>query len=145
MALFDEALGVKEKRAIVRNITAGEEDGDGDPPVRVWLPDPLSKTLADFATPNSIKLFNTLDIPTSLLADDPETWKGSQAYEDATKRVRALHVVNDAAERGVALIHKVTEERRTTSEDQVQFLCRVIEENRKLLPSSTKQALMGLE
>ena len=144
LALFDEKVSIEEKRAIVTNMTASEH-GDDDPPVRVRIPDPLGKTLADFASANSMNFFHTMDISTHFLADDPQIWKRNPVYEDAVKRVRGLQVVNDTAERGVALIQEATEARRTMTEEQMQFLCHIVEENRKRLPTSTKRALMGLE
>ena len=52
-------------------------------------------------------------------------------------RVRALRVVNDTAERGIALIKRFRES--VKDEKQKQYLLRVVELNRKALPKRTKE------
>ena len=47
------------------------------------------------------------------LSDDPQIWNRSPVFGDAIKRVRDLQVVNDATEKGVALILEATEAKRT--------------------------------
>ena len=53
--------------------------------------------------------------------------------------MNALKVVNDTAERGIALIKKFNESVR--DEQQKQFLLRVVEHHRKVVNKRTKKGL----
>ena len=68
-------------------------------------------TVASFATKNTKKFFELLDIDTRFFDEDPANWKDSPSYQAGLKRVEGLRMTNDAAERGVAS--------RTKAEDQL--------------------------
>ena len=53
-----------------------------------------------------------------------------------------MKVVNDHAERGVALIQEFSG-LLTRDEDQLQFLLQVVHEHRKAFPDSNKKTLTG--
>ena len=53
-----------------------------------------------------------------------------------------MKVVNDSAERGIALIQKYNET-LTKDEDQKQFLLRFVQRHRQFYPSSSKAAMMA--
>ena len=57
-------------------------------------------------------------------------------------QVDKMKVVNDSAERGIALIQKYNET-LTKDEDQKQFLLRFVQLHRQFYPSSSKTALMA--
>jgi len=62
------------------------------------------KTVADFVNHKSIDFFNILKIPTEYLKSDTEEWENMPDYQLGLSVVRNMKVVNDFAERGVALI-----------------------------------------
>ena len=53
-----------------------------------------------------------------------------------------MKVVNDCAERGIALIEKYNES-LTKDEDQKQFLLRFVQRHRQLYPKSSKAAMLA--
>ena len=76
LGLFDESVSDDEKRNMVKNIK--EVDGEEDLPFRVWITESADKTLADFCTSNSLKLFDILELPKEFLDVDPCQWNGNQ-------------------------------------------------------------------
>jgi len=52
-----------------------------------------------------------------------------------------MKVVNDSAERGIALIQKYNES-LTKNEEQKQFLLRFVQRHRQLYPTSSKAAML---
>lgn len=82
-------------------------------------------------------LLCALEIPESLLETDITQWNSKQEYENAIKRIKSLEVVNDNAERGIALI-KTYNSKLSTDEDQKQFILHLVEEHRTMYKSSKK-------
>ena len=102
-------------------------------------------TVASFATTNTKRFFELLDIDTRFFDEDPENWKDSPSYQAGLKQVEGLCVTNDAAERGVALIQEFTKCGKTKAEDQLQFLLQVVEGHLKDIPHRTMALLMNEE
>ena len=96
--------------------------------------------LEQFCSSHSRKTFQFLQLPTSFLTADPATWHTDESFTKAQKLVRALSVVNDRAERGVALIQNFSKQ-LTKDEEQFQFLLQVIKEHRKQYPDSRKSTM----
>ena len=62
-----------------------------------------------------------MSIDTTFLTMDPAAWNTEQSYLDVQHRIRALRVVNDLAERGVALM-QTCKLALTKDEGQKQYL-----------------------
>jgi len=92
-------------------------------------------------TKNTRLFFEILTIPDSFLEADPETWVTNTDYLQAEAVVHELRVVNDTAERGVALMQEYNA-LLTKDEEQTQFALQVVKEHRKLYPDSKKATLM---
>jgi len=60
--------------------------------------------------------------------NSPDTWSTDNDYIVGQRKVRSLKVVNDAAERGVALIQAFSGV-LTNQEEQKQFLLQVVEKH----------------
>ena len=60
-------------------------------------------TLIQFASKNSINFFIILGIPYSFLVIDPSEWPSNTGYKKSYDIVSKLLVLNDIAERAVAL------------------------------------------
>ena len=93
--------------------------------------------IEDFVTKNTMNFFCRLGIPARFLNCDPELWPQRDDYKDAMKTVEHLRVVNDNAERGVALIEEYNSI-ITKNEDQKQYLLQVVQEHRRLFPTCKK-------
>ena len=60
--------------------------------------------LAKFVNKNTLNFFRCLEIATGFLDADPSTWDSRDDYKIASSVANGLKVVNDLAERGIALI-----------------------------------------
>ncbi|KAG0721650.1 hypothetical protein GWK47_046059 [Chionoecetes opilio] len=140
LSLFDSRLPVSDKQAIVQAILYDE--GAEEPAKRINLPSTQvpAATLPSFATKNSLRLFEALDIKTDFLSANPRKWQEEESYVEACRRIEGLRVVNDIAERGVALIQSFNL-RLTKDEEQRQFLLQVVEAHRHQQPGTSKASL----
>ncbi|KAG0725879.1 hypothetical protein GWK47_037739 [Chionoecetes opilio] len=143
LSLFDSRLPVSDKQAIVHNVQAIlYDEGAEEPAKRINLPSSQvpASTLPSFATKNSLRLFGALDIKTDFLSANPLKWQEEESYVEACRRIEGLRVVNDTAERGVALIQSFNL-RLTKDEEQRQFLLQVVEAHRHQQPGTSKASL----
>ena len=139
LALFDRRLTTTEKAEMV---LAMKKDGPPLPPKRVKLKDVSSsefqqKQISSFLTKNSTRLLAILPRGAEFISTDPSLWDDREDFQAATAYVDSMHVCNDFAERGVALIQKYNST-LTKDEDQKQYLLQVFEAHRKKFPNSTK-------
>jgi len=85
-----------------------------------------------------------LKIPTEFLKSNPEDWKNRPDYQSALSVVKCMKVVNDFAERGVALIQNYNSI-LTKNENEKQFILQVIEDHRKIFPDARKLIIISNE
>ena len=100
----------------------------------------LESPLEKFVTSRSRILFDHLGVEGTLFEKHPSTWKDDNEYKIAVKRAQSLKVVNDAAERGIALIQKYNDS--TKCEEQKKLLLQLVHHHRQLMPKKTKKELM---
>ena len=74
---------------------------------------------------------------------DVFSWTDDTSYQLAKQLIQSLKVVNDAAEREVALATTFTSS-LTRREDEKQLLFQMVETHRKRLPQSTKNAALSV-
>ena len=141
LSVFDSELPDEIKKEIAQAIL--EKNAPEDYPTRAVVPATISISslkVSDFASQASIALFKVLRISHDFLTKDPSNWPEDDDYKAAAAIVRSIRVVNDTAERGIALTqafnYKVTE-----SEDQRQCLFQVVEKQRHSQPGTSKQQL----
>lgn len=131
LAFFDDRVEDEEKKRMLENLVKPASkkalkrlDGKG---LRV----DNTTTLSNFVTSRSKRLFELLadreDHPQNLIKD-----------EALKNRIRALKVVNDSAERGIALIKQFAG--AVKDEEQRQYLLRVVQLHRSQVPKRTKAA-----
>lgn len=140
LALFDSRLSHDSKRLM---IAAMDEEAPDHPSKRPSIKSDAflgKRGLEQFCTANSKKLFQLLDLPETLLNKDPSDWEQDESYTRALGIVKSLAVVNDRAERGVALIQDF-HKKLTKNEDQLQFLLQIVNEHRRQFPDYTKRNL----
>jgi hypothetical protein len=118
-------------------------EGEDHPSKRIQLDQSVirEKRLRDFVTRNTRKFFEILSIPDSFLEVDPGSWETNPDYLQAEDIVRALRVVNDTAERGVALMQEYNA-LLTKDEEQTQFALQIIQEHRKRYPDCKKATIV---
>ena len=141
LALFDSRISSNSKKLM---ITAMEEAAPEHPPKRPRADFSMfrgNRGVEQFCTANSRRLFQILGLSEEFLAKDPTEWESDPAYKMALETVRGLAVVNDRAERGVALIQDFNRH-LTTGEDQLQFLLQVVTDHRRQFPDCYKKTIM---
>jgi hypothetical protein len=143
LALFDERLDNQTKAAMVNNLAL--------PPNTVPLKRLNPKTfnylapIESYITSRSFKVFDLLSAngqeeAKSFLSKPPDVWKTDVIFQAMKASVRQLKVVNDCAERGIALIHSYNSA-LIKDEKQKQFLLQLVSGHRKQFPKATKAAL----
>jgi hypothetical protein len=73
----------------------------------------------------------------TVTANEPQTWAGVPSHQPAARVLKSVKVVNDVAERSVALMTSVNQS-ITRSESEMQKLLQVIEDDRQRVPDSFK-------
>ena len=86
----------------------GSEDDTRLLRAKVGFASVIGKTVADFATAKSRRIFERLNLPSGFLEVAPEEWTARDGFKQAEETVQCLRVVNDNAERGVALIQQLS-------------------------------------
>jgi hypothetical protein len=139
LSLFDDRVFSSTKKLMV---AAMQKKGADKPPKRaeVDLKNFQTFTLDQFVTSNSMNLFHCLNLPSDFLTTDPDIWASQEGYISAKRRLSTLKVVNDTAERGVALIQEYNKT-LTKDEDDLQFLLQVVSDHRQLHPTTKKTEL----
>ena len=95
------------------------------------------KKLEDFVTMKSAALFQLMDLPDRFLQVDPYMWD-REDFNKVKGIACSMEVVNDHAERGVALIQEFNR-LITNDKSQLQYLLQVAEHHRKIFPDSKKE------
>ena len=100
-------------------------------------------TLENFVselTMDFFKIINDDKLP-QFLKMPPSTWRENDEYLAIQKKVQQLVVVNDHAERGIAMINEFNGI-LTNNEEQKQFLLQVVEQHRKNFPNFSKNTII---
>src|SRR6218665_1609355 len=112
-------------------------------------PEPLSSTdLASCFTERAMVIFNVLQLNGKekaqiFLSKVREEWCDDPSYQDFWMAASTMPVVNDSAERDIALIQQYNMP-LTKNEDQKQLLLRTVNHHRKTYPSCSKATLMKI-
>ncbi|KAJ8411990.1 hypothetical protein AAFF_G00142570 [Aldrovandia affinis] len=81
-----------------------------------------------------------LRLEDGFLDADPATWLEREDFRTAAAFVQGIAVINDHAERGVALIQEYNR-KLTQDEEQLQFLLQVVSRHRAEFPDSRKKTV----
>lgn len=138
-AFFDDDVSAGTK---AKMITALENQGPEDPLKRVTLDHDaiLSKNLEDFVTNNTHSFFSIIGVACDFLKKDVNTWNNDNDYKKCKEYVHCMKVVNDLAERGVALMEEYNR-LHTTNEEQKQYLLLTVKDYRRKFPNTNKSTL----
>lgn len=137
-AFFDDAVTTEEKRLMV--VALQEVEGSDEPLKRIQpFQHPTTKKLHDFVTKSTANFFTILGISQDFLQVDPSQWECQAEYQRSQQIVQSVRVVNDLAERGVALIQEFNSS-LTRDEEQKQYLLQVVEDHRNKFSAPTKSS-----
>lgn len=142
LAFFDDRVEAHVKKAMAANLQLPKTRSALH---RIDVNDADFNNLETFVTQRTNRLFELLSTTgveesRSFLSQDPEAWDADASYQKLNERVKMLMVVNDSAERGIALIEKYNQS-LTKDEEQKQFLLRFVQSHRQQFPSSSKAEL----
>lgn len=99
------------------------------------------KTLADLIGVQSMHALKALNLKIDFMFQlHPKSWHNSKECHEAKEIVDQIKVVNDAAERAVALMTEYNN-RLTKGENEKQLTIQVVEDNRKRIKSFQKKIL----
>ena len=133
---FDDNVSVEEKRLMV--VALRDTEGSDEPPKRIPLfVSPETKGLHDFVTTSTRCFFKILGLSEEFLKIDPSEWLLQESYLKDQIVATSVKVVNDLAERGVALIQEFNAS-LTRNEEQKQYLMQVVEDHRRKFSVPTK-------
>ncbi len=126
LAFFDPKVDVATKKAMVLKLQVQKRQS---PKSRMrYIPDDKNLkdlahfSLPDFVTANTLNFFDYLGIPTDFLKDDPVSWVNHPSFIEGVRIVKGLQVVNDVAERAVALVKSYNSGNVTNDEGEYQKL-----------------------
>jgi hypothetical protein len=141
LALFSNKVSVEEKRHIVKCMQQCGQDFSVRGIRLENCPDLQNKELHELITSASSRTLQLLHLDTSfIMTNDPETWNDSPVYIQNKRIVDSLKVVNDIAERSIALMSDFNSS-ITKNESEMQRLIQVVEDHRKRVPDSSKGTL----
>lgn len=141
-AFFDDELPVQDKKKMVDALKI-EAIEDCPKRINIDVKHIDEKNIEDFVTSNSLRFFQILGISSKFLNKDVETWNDDADFVAAKKIVHSMRVVNDIAERSVALMEEYNK-LITTDEEQKQYLLLLVKEYRKKYPNTNKSTLVSL-
>lgn len=142
LAFFDRNVSCDEKRLMVQAL---QSEGNQEIQRRVDT-DSIDETtidtrnLHDFVTANTRRFFEILGLDSHFLDADPESWAQDDRYIAGETTSKSLTVINDTAERGVALCEQYND-LHTCDEEQKQYLLLAVSEHRKRYPDFKKSTL----
>ena len=141
LSLFSDKLSVAQKRSIVESMkNCGENWNERG--LKLENCDGMEeKELHELVTSSSTCALRSLCFDIDFIfSTDPDTWKDNMSYHKAKTSIDSLKVVNDAAERSVALMSAFSES-ITKNEAELQRLIQVVEDHHKRAPNALKSTL----
>lgn len=142
LAFFNDYVSLAEKRLMV---AALENPGyDENPKKAIISKERVNQLrLCDFVTENTKYFFNAVCESSSqeFLEMDPESWNKNNNYLSAKEKVEKMLIVNDVAERAIALASSFND-KITKKEDEKQLLFQVIERYREEFPNKLTKSQM---
>ncbi|ESO08433.1 hypothetical protein HELRODRAFT_169276 [Helobdella robusta] len=104
-----------------------------------------SKPLHDLVSGTSRAALLSLGMDVAILREtEPDSWNDLPLFQKVANVVKSLKVVNDTAERTVALMTNFNQS-ITKNETELQKLIQVVEDNRTRIPDSSKRTLASAQ
>ena len=141
LSLFDDGVPLEVKKSIVKAVNTRDCTDSEAKRFVIAKKDMNSlaqRTLSDFVSKKSLNLFKIFDLPYDFLDIDIELWPTDESFLENKEYFQQLKVVNDLAERAVALVGEYNQ-CLTKNEEQFQYLLQVVKEHQKTLPNCNKE------
>lgn len=140
LALFDKTVSIEEKIKIIQKMNSQVAIEKPNKRFAVAYDEITSlseKNISDFVNSNSLFIFEQFELPYEFLCSDPSLWESNLEYKRCYDTFKTLKVVNDTAERGVALAESFYEV-LTHNEDERQRIFQTVQHHRSQYTSCNK-------
>lgn len=147
LSLFDETVSVEEKKRIVQKINNEvivERSGKRYTVAYDDITSLSEKNISDFVNPNSLFIFEQFELPHEFLYTEPSSWGSNLDYKKCFDTFKMLKVVNDTAERGVALTESFNDA-LTHNEDERQKIFQTVQHHRSQYASCNKSQYINTD
>ena len=136
LSFFDAEVPNQIKEKMVQNLKIEREENS----MRAKLPEnQLAECdLSSFVSEHTKFFFETFGFSLEFLSLPVNSWNEQSDFVEMKNKLKHFRVVNDSAERGVALMHKFNK-LITNDEEQKQYLLTVIAAHRKKYSKSVKK------
>jgi hypothetical protein len=146
LALFDSRVSADVKSEMVKNLRRPAMEKNLRRLDSVAFE--YEHSLDTYVTERTAELFDVVvkngrERAAAFLEKDPADWSTDETFCEMQQKVRQLKVVNDSADRGIALISAFNST-ITKDERQKQYLLRLVDEHRKQYPVASKSAVMQM-
>lgn len=140
LSFFDPNVSLDTKRKMLTAVNK-HKNTNIPPKVPVIKQTNIQKmNLEDFVTSNTNRFFEITGISSSFMTKCVEEWTDDPDFKMGQETVSNLKVINDIAERGVALMTEYNK-LQTNDEEQKQFLLLVVQKHRNMFPDQKKSTL----
>ena len=145
LAFFDSRICPEEKLQMVKNLDL-QEHKDGKKLKRLDKNVFTATCISDYVTKRTRSFFDSIlsdgqQRSLTFLATPPATWEDDATYQEFRDAVQDMKVVNDTAERIIALATEFNSS-LTKDESQKQYLLKVVAKHRKDMPSISKSVFI---
>lgn len=143
LSFFNESISLEEKKLM---ISAMEKPGYDENPKKALISKNIANQLqlCDFVTENTKYFFSAicgnLNL-SSFLTTEPENWKENRNYLSAKIKVDKMQIVNDVAERAIAMVSSFND-KLTKNEEEKQLIFQVVERFREEFPNRITKSQM---
>ena len=138
LAFFDARIDAEEKETMLRNLERRPGKMLKRLDAKSFLRKSSTATISSLVTRRSIHFFEVLTEGQIDGRSNPDDVRSILTDENLRQKVHSLKVINDSAERGIALIKRCQQSVR--NEDQKQFLLRVVQGHRDKVSKRTKSS-----
>ena len=145
LSLFSDKVPKETKQAMVcrlRDFNKQSSQLNSTRSRRSCDVDIIEKSLESFVGARTVSFFSILQLDSSFLSEEISKCSQLESYQKSLETVQALKVVNDSAERAIALATDFNTS-ATKQEEQKQFLFQTVESHRKQFPNCAKSTLLG--
>ena len=140
LAFFDENVSNKIKKLMAKRILGKSSLRQKTAEDLVLNSSADRLTLASFVTPASLKFFTVMKVDPTFLSKSVGQWPNDHNYNILKQQCENLQIVNDVAERGVALATKFASS-ITKNKNNKQNLLISVAQHRKSVDSEKKNLL----
>ncbi|XP_066601758.1 uncharacterized protein [Prorops nasuta] len=141
LAFFDNTVSREVKLKMTEAFKNRESLSENKIRAKVDLQHAVNYDLSNFITKGSVFIFEQLNLSYDFLNKNPDQWEKEESYNNALIILKDLKVVNDIAERAVALMEEYNQ-CLTKDPQQHEYILQVVTKHWENYPECNKQTLI---